>query len=636
MNEFKQIPDTAGEYEIVSHIKSKDTENSYVVYDRICRRKAFLKSGRSELIENEARILSEFAGNGIPQIYCCFEQDGISCFLRQYIEGKSLNEYIRANGALSLSETIDIGISVCGIISRLHSADPPVIHRDIKTDNIIMSPDGNVYIIDFGISRIYDDNASRDTRIMGTPSSAPPEQFGYSQTDERSDVYSIGVMLKEAAEGYDSGNKKKISPALAAIIRRCTEFAPENRYKNAGDVKKALLKIKNRRSAVTTSCIAASLCICAAALCILGYFKTRTQNPEDIISADPVSVQEQTVNTDANPQNPGFYEFADSAVEKEVCRLLGKEQGTITEDDLKNITGIMLIGNTPVDNWEDIIIQGKDIEIYGTGNVTEYGHIKSLEDLSHMQHLHTAVLCNQNISDLSPLEGLNIKRLALHGNIISDITPLKSCPMLEQLYISYNPLDDFSPISDHKKLFKINAGATYITNLDGIAEIPDIRELSISECPYLDDFSSIEKMNKLDYLSLHPAVPEAIEAISRTPSITRLYVWSTEDLETPQVFSELKGLTQLLMDSSGLTSLEGIENFPKLTELQVRYNSIEDFSPISGYDLEYLSVTGNPIKDWSFLSGLDKLSIIFCDESHAPDVYAALGDRIKNMEIIVQ
>lgn len=616
MNGSKLLPDTAGEYELVSCVKSNGTESSCIVYDRICRRKAFLKTGRSLLIENEARILSSFAGKGIPQIYGCFEQDGASCLIRQYIDGRSLREYIESEAALSLSEIIDTGISVCETVSRLHNAEPPVIHRDIKADNIIISPDGEVYIIDFGISRIYDDSASRDTCVMGTLSSAPPEQFGYGQTDERSDVYSIGVMLKEAAEGYNKDNKKNIPSPLAAVIRKCTEFAPENRYRNAGEVKKALLKIKNGVYIKAVRYIDSAARMCRKVSSLFCNAEDNTQVPDLPDSA--------------------AYKFTDKAIEREVCRILGKEQGTITQNDLTRITEIKLIGNTHVDDWYDMLIHGNDIGINVRADIKEHGQVTVLDDLSDMLNLHMVILCNQNISDLSPLEGLSITKLALHGNNISDVSPLSSCPMLERLVLSSNPLSDLSPLSDHKKLFHINVGATNITDLNDIAKMPSVRELDIFDCHYLNDISPIE-MKKMTFLYIRPADPEAVKIISRITTLIRLNIWSTESLGSPQTFSELKDLSYLLMDGCGLTSLDGIENFPKLKELQVRNNSINDFSLISGHKgITYLSLTHNPVKDWSFLSELEQLNTIFCDSVQAPDVFDVLGDRADDIEIIVQ
>lgn len=642
MSEFMLPERISGEYELLFRIDSDSSDKSYIIYDKVCQRKAVLKTGKTDRIENEARILSKFSGNGIPQVYSCFELDGISYLIREYIEGKSLQMYLETEGSFSASETIDIGISVCDTLSRFHRADPPVIHRDIKTENIIISQNGDIYIIDFGISREYDISASRDTCVMGTLSAAPPEQFGYGQTDERSDVYSIGVMLKEISGAYAMPDMPKIPSSLASVIERCVEFSPEKRYQNAAEIKRALLKIKKGIYGKIISATAA-VCFGALVLCSFSYFKTGAQTADLPAENENIFVSEsyyqQTEDAEEFTENTDtdIYEFADSTIEKEVCRILGKEQGEITLNDLKRISEIKLIGSISEFNWEDMIIHGNNIgtDIYST--ISEYGQVSTLDDLAYMTNMHTVILCNQNISDVSPLEGLSITRLALHGNNISDIYPLRNCRMLEQLYISSNPIVDLSPLSNLKRLHRINLGATNIIKLDDISEIPGIKDLELFDCFYLNDISALEKMKNIQYLSLRPVSLNDIDEISKLTNITRLHVWFDESIGDPKALSGLNDLVYLLMDGGGLVSLEGIEAFPELQELQVRYNSITDFSPVSKCKkIRFLALTDNPVTDWSFLSELEHLEMIFCDESQKPGIVDALGDRADSIEIVLQ
>ncbi len=313
MSSYKVPEKITGEFEFISSVRSGANSELAILYDKICRRKVVLKSGKAELIENEARIMSEFSGKGIPEIYCSFEQNGRTYLIRQYIPGMSLHERIMSEGPFSVSEAIRIGIDVCGIISRLHSADPPVINRDIKSDNIIIDPDGNIFIIDFGISREYDANASRDTQVMGTPVTAPPEQFGYGQTDERSDIYAIGVLINELATGSPKINTEALPGKLASVVKRCTEFSPENRFRNAEECKKALLKIRKKPSSGLVP-IAAAACIAAAAIAlvialVLNIGLNKTNN----------SVQEDTTSAYVSESNENITDTADSTAPTETA-----------------------------------------------------------------------------------------------------------------------------------------------------------------------------------------------------------------------------------------------------------------------------------------------------------------------------
>lgn len=263
MDKFDILGHICGEYELLSEIKTEGGSKLFLLYDKVCGRKALMKSGKAELIENEARILFELSGKGIPAVYGCFERDGKAYLFRQYIEGRTLREYIGDFGVLPTKKAAELGVKICEIISRLHSSDPPIIHRDIKADNIILTAEEEVYLIDFGISREYNRSAARDTCVMGTLSSAPPEQFGYGQTDERSDIYSLGVLLREMTEAEG----KKSAGKLSAVIKKCTMFSPEDRYKSVSEIKSDLLKITtDRKVPKKFVAAAAAVLLCAASV----------------------------------------------------------------------------------------------------------------------------------------------------------------------------------------------------------------------------------------------------------------------------------------------------------------------------------------------------------------------------------
>src|SRR5947208_13774430 len=114
-----------------------------------------------------------------------------------FIEGQTLEDYQSkaTNKRLLLSEVLDIGLQLCIVLDYLHSQQPPIVFRELKPANIIRTPTGQIYVIDFGIARHFKPGQPRDTIALGSPGYAAPEQYGRAQTTPRSDIYSLGVVL---------------------------------------------------------------------------------------------------------------------------------------------------------------------------------------------------------------------------------------------------------------------------------------------------------------------------------------------------------------------------------------------------------------------------------------------------------
>lgn len=223
-------------------VKSIKTNDRYVCkcYNKDCH----------PVIEAESEILKEMSCAGIPAYIESFTIEGILYIVREYVEGQSLQKLLQ-RGKMSEKEAISTALQLCDILACLHGLNPPIIHRDIKPSNIIIN-EGKVYLIDFGISRAFDKEAQTDTICLGTREYAPPEQYGFSQTDNRTDIYSFGVLLRFILTGgtkpCDIHNKR-----LDRIVKKCTSLAPEGRYISAQAVKKDLLQalpqaVKRRRT----------------------------------------------------------------------------------------------------------------------------------------------------------------------------------------------------------------------------------------------------------------------------------------------------------------------------------------------------------------------------------------------------
>ncbi|WMJ81759.1 serine/threonine-protein kinase [Clostridium sp. MB40-C1] len=166
-----------------------------------------------------------------PHIYEILEFDNELILIEEFVNGLTLEEILNTSKCLTEVETINYMIHLCDILGELHNIDPPIIHRDIKPSNIIINNDGILKLIDYDVSRTYKTEESCDTVIMGTQEYASPEQFGFSQTDCRSDIYSMGVLMNVLTTGnYPKYHKN--DGTLKDIIKKCTKILPEHRYQS--------------------------------------------------------------------------------------------------------------------------------------------------------------------------------------------------------------------------------------------------------------------------------------------------------------------------------------------------------------------------------------------------------------------
>ena len=163
----------------------------------------------------------------LPKIIDIWEQDGRVWVLEEYVCGKSLREIIDKEN-ISGAKVKSFLLMLCEALKVLHNNEPRIVHRDVKPENIIVTREGGVKLIDFDIARIYKEYSEHDTSQLGTRDYASPEQFGYMQTDERSDIFSAGIVLKELYAACK--NKRPYRRHVQKIIKKATRFDPENRY----------------------------------------------------------------------------------------------------------------------------------------------------------------------------------------------------------------------------------------------------------------------------------------------------------------------------------------------------------------------------------------------------------------------
>ena len=159
-----------------------------------------------QAFKQEAQLLATLRHPGLAAVNDIFPENGDWYLVMEYVEGESLEDKLRRlpGGRLSAQEALSITRQLCDVLEYLHGCSPPVIFRDLKPSNVMVTPNGQVKLIDFGIARFFKQGQTRDTLNMGTPGYAAPEQYGgMGQSDPRTDVYSLGVVLYRMVTGYD-------------------------------------------------------------------------------------------------------------------------------------------------------------------------------------------------------------------------------------------------------------------------------------------------------------------------------------------------------------------------------------------------------------------------------------------------
>jgi len=239
-----QLPGFSEKYEAMEFLHSGKQSDVFVVRRRgdgeYLLAKFYQKKGDAD--NNEDIILTQLDHPAIPKTIDRIVADDTVCLIREYVHGASLD---RLSYILDEAGILDLCSQLCDVLTYLHNLEPPVIHRDIKPNNIILGDDGNIHLIDFGISRKFSENALKDTENIGTDGFMPPEQYGYRQTDCRADIYSMGILLCWLLTGQRNPDTlaAPINEGIISIIRKCTAFAPDNRYSTADHVKTDLLQI---------------------------------------------------------------------------------------------------------------------------------------------------------------------------------------------------------------------------------------------------------------------------------------------------------------------------------------------------------------------------------------------------------
>ncbi len=173
----------------------------------------------TDTFNRELGLLSTLDHPNLPHVYEHFIDATHWYLVMDFIDGEPLEERLQqvAEGRLPLKEVLDLALQLCNVLQYLHQLKPPIIFRDVKPANIMLTPGGSLYLIDFGIARRFKPGQSKDTTPLGSPGFAAPEQYGKAQTTPRTDIYGLGATLYFLLTGYDPANTPFHLPPILSL-----------------------------------------------------------------------------------------------------------------------------------------------------------------------------------------------------------------------------------------------------------------------------------------------------------------------------------------------------------------------------------------------------------------------------------
>ena len=611
-------------------LKEKEDSATFIVKETAAGILCVLKWGRNmqaELLRNEMEILEKLADrnlSGIPKAYRIFEENSEVYLIREYIEGTPLAQMVLQKGGIPEEEIRRISRKICRTAEQFHNPDEPMIHRDIKPENIVVTSGGEAVFIDFGTMRSYKKDGSRDTFVVGTRGTAAPEQYGYTQTDQRTDVYAIGqTMLYMVSESYeiDQLSECNISRKLKKVIEKSCSFEPDKRYTDASELSRAIEKCQKSSRKTLWKKTGAAVGLIAAGYILAFLFPGMTEiKNERIAATDQNAAEVLQTASEISQNNPVV--FKEALIEKAVRKELNlSETDTITDSMLEDVRKLRIVGKEILEDGDTFWGEGHHVDGKDSSFGSVRGDIKDLSDLAQMTNLEELALCNQEIEDISGLKELPLKKLYLSKNMITDFSVIPNLIDLDILCIMENPAEDLSPVGECSGISRLNIQGMNLTDIDFLRNLKlDYLDMSNAEVKS-NIFEPLAEMKKLDTLCMCDINEAAAETLSKLSTLKALFMWGdSTELEN---LKPLKGMEKLdtLAFTTQISSLEGIEQFPSLNFLSVSFSLVKDLTPITGAkSLQVIDISNAYIENFEALFEHTGLKEVRCSEEQKQEI----------------
>lgn len=549
-----------GKLQIISCLSHREEQQVYLTKNENGRKSILKVAQKNQIpfLEKEAEYLKSAQFSFIPKYLDAGKEETGYWLLKEYIEGDTLWERVERQGPFMQAEADALILRICTMIGRFHKSEPPIIHRDIKPQNIVLTEEGNLFLIDMGTARTFRSEASHDTIFVGTRLSAAPEQYGYRQTDARTDIYALGVLYLYLL----TGNMKlqtvefaaQISSKRRKIVEICTRMEPEERYQSctqlstavlaAGDGKGNLRK-KYRKYGITMLTVLGLI----GGVCFVHYTSERAP-----------------------------YQFREEMIEEAVRNQLGKgDTEFVSKQELRKIEVLRICGNTILEAGDQHRQYCGHHYINGMEQAEITGTVQDLSDLSYMKNLRELILDGQQITDIAALKKLPLERVSLCDNPLKNCAVFSNIGTLKQLELDHTDLDTLKPITNLKELEHLDIGDTRVKRLEPLSEVESLRTLMMAGISVID-IEMLEKM-PLETLVLHSNVTGTEAAAGKITGLKDLTIYNYHDSNL-QPLLELNNLVSLTVYGGTLHTLEGIEKFPLLERLNIGWTLVTDLTPV--------------------------------------------------------
>lgn len=575
-------------------------------------------AGEFELLR---RFPLELEGR-VPEAVDYFEEEGVRYLIRTWLPGCSLSQIQEKEGAFSPEQCVRVGKALCLLLEQIHGMEPPVIHRDIKPENVILSPTGEPCLIDFDIAREYKSGQEADTVFMGTRCTAAPEQYGYAQTDERTDLYALGVTLRYMLTGsYEPSALEQADcpERLKRCLQKAAAFSPDDRYRSAKEFRLALTGGEGRRR--MRWFLPVAVCAAAFILSVLIWRGERTEKQEKSVPVATETGQQETDRSDfAKTVTDKPVIFDNVLLEQAVRAELRMPEGVIMESDFVRVERLAVVGCNVLSREQSFryVIYSYVDDVPQEGE--PHGNISDLSLLAKMPNLKELYLCGQQIEDLTPLKDLPLRQLYLCDNKITDFTPLADISTLELLYIGNNPAKNLSPLASLSSLKELLLDSSEwddpVDSFAPIGEISQLERLSLNNrIPADGDWSPLEKLDSVWELKLWHPPADKLVCLGGMDHLTSLAVGELVCEEPMAIYAPQITYLGILNGLEDLEVLRGFTNLEQLDLVGMENVSLEPLSDLQS--LQLLSVNVCSGLDYSVLARMPSL-----EEVHAWDKQA--------------